>query len=303
IGKGSFGKVYKGIHIETQNPVAIKVIDLDAAEDELEDIQQEINILKQLHSDHITKLYGSYIRGSSLWIVMEYCAGGSCLDLMRSGVFEEGYIAIVLKELLKGLEYLHSEDKLHRDIKAANILLCSDGSVKIADFGVSGQISATMTIKKMNTFVGSPFWMAPEVIQQTGYDKKADIWSLGITALELAKGFPPYADLSVPKALFLIPHNEPPKLEGNFTRGFKEFVALCLQKDPQKRPHASELLKHRFIKAARKPQCLMELLERHERFLMENGDSDSLHFDPDELARSLYVELQYEYQLIINLNN
>ncbi|KAJ3032441.1 putative protein serine/threonine kinase, partial [Rhizoclosmatium hyalinum] len=106
-----------GIHIETQNPVAIKIIDLDAAEDELEDIQQEINILKQLHSDHITKLYGSYIRGSSLWIVMEYCAGGSCLDLMRSGVFEEGYIAIVLKELLKGLEYLHSEDKLHRDIK------------------------------------------------------------------------------------------------------------------------------------------------------------------------------------------
>ncbi|KAI9344297.1 kinase-like domain-containing protein [Obelidium mucronatum] len=286
IGKGSFGQVFKGIDIKTSEPVAIKIIDLDAAEDELEDIQQEINILKQLKSDYITKLHGSYIKGSSLWIVMDYCGGGSCLDLMRSGPLEEGFIATILRELLKGLEYLHSENKLHRDIKAANVLVCSDGAVKIADFGVSGQISATMTIKKMNTFVGSPFWMAPEVIEQNiGYDKKADIWSLGITALELANGHPPYSDLPVPKALFLIPRNEPPRLEGgNFSRGFREFVSLCLQRDPHNRPHASELLKHRFIKAARKPQTLTDLIAKHEQFLIDNGDSDSLYLEMNDLS-------------------
>ncbi|KAJ3018208.1 UNVERIFIED_CONTAM: putative protein serine/threonine kinase [Siphonaria sp. JEL0065] len=264
----------------------LKLIAGGAAEDELEDIQQEINILKQLHSEYITNLYGSFIKGASLWIVMEYCGGGSCLDLMRSGPLEEGFIATILKELLMGLVYLHSEHKLHRDIKAANVLLCTDGSVKIADFGVSGQISATMTIKKMNTFVGSPFWMAPEVIEQNvGYDRKiakADIWSLGITAIELATGRPPYSDLSVPKALNLIVHNEAPRLEGTaFTRGFKEFVSLCLQKDPHKRPHAAELLKHRFIKAARSYRTLTDLIAKHEKWLIENGDGNSLDYDLD----------------------
>ncbi|KAI8614318.1 kinase-like domain-containing protein [Chytriomyces sp. MP71] len=276
IGKGSFGSVFKGFHNETGTPVAIKVIDLDAAEDELEDIQKEINILSQLNSDYITKYYGSYIKGAKLWIVMEYCGGGSCLDLMHAGVFQEIFIAIVMKELLKGLEYLHHEEKLHRDIKAANVLLCSDGRVKIADFGVSGQLSQTMTIKKMNTFVGTPYWMAPEIIEQAGYDKKADIWSLGITALELANGQPPYADLSPMKALFLIPENEPPRLEGpHFSNGFKEFVSLCLQKNPVKRPHASELLRHKFIRAAKSWPILMELLERHERYLYEMHDGNS----------------------------
>ncbi|KAJ3023953.1 UNVERIFIED_CONTAM: Serine/threonine-protein kinase 25 [Siphonaria sp. JEL0065] len=283
IGKGSFGQVFKGIEKATSKPVAIKIIDLDAAEDELEDIQQEINILKQLHSEYITNLYGSFIKGASLWIVMEYCGGGSCLDLMRSGPLEEGFVATILKELLMGVAYLHSEHKLHRDIKAANVLLCTDGSVKIADFGVSGQISATMTIKKMNTFVGSPFWMAPEVIEQNvGYDRKADIWSLGITAIELATGRPPYSDLSVPKALNLIVYNEAPRLEGTgFTRGFKEFVSLCLQKDPHKRPHAAELLKHRFIKAARSYRTLTDLIAKHEKWLIENGDGNSLDYDLD----------------------
>ncbi|CAG8456652.1 1473_t:CDS:10, partial [Paraglomus brasilianum] len=270
IGKGSFGEVYKGFDKRSKMPVAIKIIDLEAAEDEIEDIQQEIAILSQLDSPYFTRYYGSYLKDTHLWIVMEYCSGGSCSDLVKPGAFKEEYIAIILRELLKGLEHLHNENKLHRDIKAANILLCATGDVKLADFGVSGQITATMN--KKNTFVGTPFWMAPEVIKQSGYDFKADIWSLGITAIELAKGEPPHADLHPMKVLFLIPKNPPPTLDGNFSKPFREFISACLQKDPNLRPTAKDLLKYKFIKSAKKTSYLTELIERHEKWVAEGYD-------------------------------
>ncbi|CAG8549551.1 2749_t:CDS:2 [Acaulospora morrowiae] len=283
VGRGAYGVVYKGINNETNQVVAIKVLNLDTEEDDVGDIIKEISLLSQLSdSQNITRYYGSFLHGTKLWVIMEYAAGGSIRTLMKAGKIEEKYISMITREVLQALSYLHKCKIIHRDIKAANILLTAEGKVQLCDFGVAGQLTASSA--KRTSFVGTPrYWMAPEVITEgVNYDTKADIWSLGITVYEIATGNPPYHDLSAMRAIQLIPKNRPATLEGPFSPPIKEFVAVCLNEIPAERPTADELVKTKFIKSVSKQQTgiLRDLItvQKHRK----SRSLGSLH--PDQLS-------------------
>jgi len=259
LGEGSYGSVFKALHKESKQVLAIKQVPVDT---DLQDIIKEISIMQQCVSPYVVRYYGSYFKNTDLWIVMEYCGAGSVSDIMRlrKKTLTEEEIATVLSDTLKGLEYLHLRKKIHRDIKAGNILLNMEGHAKLADFGVAGQLTDTMA--KRNTVIGTPFWMAPEVIQEIGYDCVADIWSLGITALEMAEGKPPYGDIHPMRAIFMIPTKPPPTFKDcdRWSPQFIDFVSRCLVKTPDKRATASQLLHSDFIVSAGNSIILSEMI-------------------------------------------
>lgn len=265
IGTGAFAEVYCGTCETNKKQVAVKILDLDKFNSNLEDIQKEVAIMKSNDHSNIVSCHASFVVSRHLYLAMQLMDKGSCLYAMnklktikKEAGLKEEWIGVILKSSLAGLVYIHHHGKIHRDLKAGNILLNSAGHVKIADFGVSGTIDSVERGDKRTTFVGTPCWMAPEVMEQIdGYNEKADIWSLGITALELAKGHAPYAKDPPMKVLLKTLQDEPPSLAtyddggGNFSKDFKEFVRLCLLKDVGKRPTAEKLLSNGFIKKAR----------------------------------------------------
>ena len=287
IGRGSAGDVYTARDKLTDDVVAVKLVDLEEAEDEVEDIQREISYLMQCSSPFVTKYLGCWLDPGStrLAIAMEYMAGGSVADLISDafgGPLPESACAVVCRDLLYALDYLHGEGKIHRDVKCANVLLTGAGEIRLADFGVAGTLPQTLGGNKRRTFTGTPFWMAPEVIQaheSDGYNSKCDIWSLGITAMEAANGTPPYSDLHPMRVLFFIPKNPPPRLGGaSFSASFKEFCAACLQKDPDRRPRAAQLVNHRFIADA--PERCDELVDRVTRRMRGETSTSEMNDSP-----------------------
>jgi len=284
IGEGSYGAVFKAMDYRDGKAVAIKVLQFQG-HDSLK-LRKEIHILKQCDSPYIVGYKGAWQKASNVWIVMEYCAGGSLSDIMHicQRTFSEAQVACIMKHALQGLKYLHEQKKIHRDIKGGNILVDDSGNCKLADFGVSSNLDKTLG--KNRTVIGTPHWMAPEVLTSDDYDEKADIWSLGITAYELAIGEPPHSRLHSMRAAIKIPTSPPPTLPEpeRFSPDFHSFIASCLVKDFRRRPSAQQLLSHPFIQRAPPPTILMpnvakartELESRHEavdevRGLMSNS--------------------------------
>ncbi|KAJ0241215.1 Protein kinase superfamily protein [Hirschfeldia incana] len=265
VGEGVSATVYRARCIALNEHVAIKIMDLEKCRNDLDTIRKEVHIMSLIDHPNLLKAHCSFIDRNSLWIVMPYMSGGSCFHLMKS-VYPDGLeqpvIATLLREVLKALVYLHRQGHIHRDVKAGNILVHSRGVVKLGDFGVSAcMFDSGERMRTRNTFVGTPCWMAPEVMQQVdGYDFKADIWSFGITALELAHGHAPFSKYPPMKVLLMTLQNAPPRLDyerdKKFSKSFRELIAACLVKDPKKRPTSAKLLKHPFFKHARSTDYL-----------------------------------------------
>ncbi|XP_037116910.1 mitogen-activated protein kinase kinase kinase kinase 4 isoform X1 [Syngnathus acus] len=275
VGNGTYGQVYKGRHVKTGQMAAIKV--MEVTEEEEEEIKLEINMLKSYsHHRNIATYYGAFVKKGpvgqdhQLWLVMEYCGAGSVTDLVKKtkgNCLKEDWIAYICREVLRGLSHLHSHHVIHRDIKGQNVLLTENAEVKLVDFGVSAQLDKT--IGRRNTFIGTPYWMAPEVIAcdenpESTYDYRSDLWSLGITALEMAEGAPPLCDMHPMRALFLIPRNPPPRLKSKkWSKRFLSFIDSCLVKNHLHRPTTDVLLRHAFIRDLTNERQVRIMLKDH----------------------------------------
>ncbi|XP_053779607.1 mitogen-activated protein kinase kinase kinase kinase 4 isoform X4 [Desmodus rotundus] len=292
VGNGTYGQVYKGRHVKTGQLAAIKV--MDVTEDEEEEIKLEINMLKKYsHHRNIATYYGAFIKKSppghddQLWLVMEFCGAGSITDLVKNtkgNTLKEDWIAYISREILRGLAHLHIHHVIHRDIKGQNVLLTENAEVKLVDFGVSAQLDRT--VGRRNTFIGTPYWMAPEVIAcdenpDATYDYRSDLWSCGITAIEMAEGAPPLCDMHPMRALFLIPRNPPPRLKSKkWSKKFFSFIEGCLVKNYMQRPSTEQLLKHPFIRdQPNERQVRIQLKDHIDRTRKKRGEKDETEYE------------------------
>ncbi|XP_030641641.1 mitogen-activated protein kinase kinase kinase kinase 4-like isoform X2 [Chanos chanos] len=292
VGNGTYGQVYKGRHVKTGQLAAIKV--MDVTEDEEEEIKLEINMLKKYsHHRNIATYYGAFIKKSppghddQLWLVMEFCGAGSITDLVKNtkgNSLKEDWIAYISREILRGLAHLHAHHVIHRDIKGQNVLLTENAEVKLVDFGVSAQLDRT--VGRRNTFIGTPYWMAPEVIAcdenpDATYDYRSDLWSCGITAIEMAEGAPPLCDMHPMRALFLIPRNPPPRLKSKkWSKKFFSFIEGCLVKNYTQRPPTEQLLKHPFIRdQPNERQVRIQLKDHIDRTRKKRGEKDETEYE------------------------
>ncbi|KAJ7188372.1 Pkinase-domain-containing protein [Mycena filopes] len=287
VGKGAYGSVHKGVD-RAGNIVGLKIINLDIESDDVGDIQREVALLTQLRdAPNITQYYGCYMDGPRVWIVMEFAEGGSALALMKAskdGCLEEKYVNVMIREVLVALSYLHKVPVIHRDIKAANVLVAATGKVMICDFGVSALL--TTAGSKRNTMTGTPYWMAPEVVQTVpAYDTKADIWSLGIMIYEMIKGSPPHSNLEPFKVMDLIPRVKPPRLlETEGSKDMRDFMANCLKESPSERLPAEELAKTKWIKSVSKvgTSILQDVVRRLEQAGRRASLAEPLDWEADE---------------------
>ncbi|XP_058620803.1 TRAF2 and NCK interacting kinase b isoform X5 [Onychostoma macrolepis] len=292
VGNGTYGQVYKGRHVKTGQLAAIKVMDVTG--DEEEEIKAEINMLKKYsHHRNIATYYGAFIKKNppgmddQLWLVMEFCGAGSVTDLIKNtkgNSLKEEWTAYICREILRGLTHLHQHKVIHRDIKGQNVLLTENAEVKLVDFGVSAQLDRT--VGRRNTFIGTPYWMAPEVIAcdenpDATYDFKSDLWSLGITAIEMAEGAPPLCDMHPMRALFLIPRNPAPRLKSKkWSKKFQSFIESCLVKNHNQRPSTEQLVKHPFIKdLPNERQVRIQLKDHIDRTKKKRGERDETEYE------------------------
>ncbi|XP_051554988.1 TRAF2 and NCK-interacting protein kinase-like isoform X5 [Myxocyprinus asiaticus] len=292
VGNGTYGQVYKGRHVKTGQLAAIKCMDVTGEEEE--EIKAEINMLKKYsHHRNIATYYGAFIKKNppgmddQLWLVMEFCGAGSVTDLIKNtkgNSLREEWTAYISREILRGLTHLHNHKVIHRDIKGQNVLLTENAEVKLVDFGVSAQLDRT--VSRRNTFIGTPYWMAPEVIAcdenpEATYDYKSDLWSLGITAIEMAEGAPPLCDMHPMRALFLIPRNPAPRLKSKkWSKKFQSFIESCLVKNHSQRPSTEQLLKHPFIRdLPNERQIRIQLKDHIDRTKKKRGERDETEYE------------------------